>query len=126
MIEYVSKEMRVIFVSLIVAIFACSMIFGYVFVIDGSISDDESKAYTFAAVFAAVFIILNLLLLVVGYMIFKKAKRQRMMRSCTSCGTPINAGVASCPECAAVQPVPADENTYLEPKVKEDTVVKKK
>ncbi|MCL2786494.1 MAG: zinc ribbon domain-containing protein [Methanomassiliicoccaceae archaeon] len=122
MIEHVSKGMRALFVSLVAAIFICSAAFGYVFVVDGSVSDDESKAFTFAAVFAAVFIALNVTLLIVGYMIYRKAKQQRTMIRCPSCGTFTDPAATACPKCHTVRP---DESTYLEPKENDDIVVKK-
>ena len=124
MIEGVPKRMKIIFVSLVAAIFVFSVMFAYVFVIDGSVAEDDSKAFAYAAAFAAVFIILNAAMLLLGYIIFRRAKEQTMKR-CVSCDALIAQNAEACPECDAVQPLPMNEDTYLEPKERPSVIRKK-
>jgi predicted Zn-ribbon and HTH transcriptional regulator len=84
-----------------------------------SIADDESKAVTYAAIFAVVFIALNAFLLIVALRASRRAKEIARTKKCASCGSIIDRDAAACPECRSVQ---VDEDTYLEPKKKDDTV----
>jgi len=83
-------KIRVLFISLVVAIFACSMAFAYVFVIDGSATEGPD-ALMYATVFATVFIALNAVLLALAYTVLRRTKVHR-----------------------------ANENTYLDPKEKQN------
>jgi len=74
MIEDLSPKMKMTFVALIMGIFACSMVYAYIFVIDGSISDDESKAMMYGLIIAAAFVILSAALIVLGYLALRKDK----------------------------------------------------
>jgi len=74
MIEDIPQRMKMVFVALIMGIFACSMIYAYIFVIDGSILDDESKAMTYGLAIAAAFVILSVALVILGYLALRKAK----------------------------------------------------
>ena len=114
------SSLRILFVSLLIAIFALSVAFVYVFALDGSISDDESKAFTVTAIFAVMFILLNAIMLTVGYMILKKAKLRSAAR-CVSCNAIMDTNARTCPECNAAQP-----DTYLEPKERNERIIKKK
>jgi len=125
MIEGVPRRLKIIFMSLVAAIFICSAVFAFVFVIDGSVAEDESKAFTFALIFAVVFIALNAVMLITSYIIFRKAKEQTMKR-CVSCDTLIEANARACPKCSTVQPMTIDEDMYLEPKERSVEVKKKK
>ena len=77
MFNDIPVRIKAAFIGLITAIFICSMMFVYVFVIDGSVSDDESKAFVYAAIFAAVFIALNAILLSLAYVMVRRAKTYR-------------------------------------------------
>ena len=125
MIEGVPRRLKIIFMSLVAAIFICSVAFAFVFVIDGSMAEDESRAFTFALIFAVVFIALNAVMLLTGYMIFRKA-REQSMKKCVSCGTLIGANAKACSKCSTIQPISADDDMYLEPKERSVEVKKKK
>jgi predicted Na+-dependent transporter len=111
------------FIGLIVAVFICSVAFGLIFVT--GLADDESKAFTYAAVFAAVFVILNAALLALGYSVYRNMKRQRSALKCVSCGSPVDKGSKACPVCNAMQPAPTDD-VYLEPRPKDNEIRPKK
>ena len=117
-------RLRVVLAVLIASIFVCSVAFIYVFAIDGSM--DGSEAMNFAVMFAAVFIILNAVLLAFAYMVFRKAKAQGIVRRCILCGSVIDANARTCGKCNAIQPASLDENTYLGPKERSDEIIKKK
>jgi len=110
---------KILIVAIIASVFISSVIFAYIMFTDDSIADDESKALTYAAVFAAVLIILNVSLLIVALRASKRMKEASMTRKCASCGAVIDRAATECPECRSVQ---VNEDTYLEPKRKDNAV----
>ena len=96
MFNDIPMRIKGLFVSLIIAIFVCSMAFAYVFVIDGSAAGGPD-ALMYATIFAIVFIALNAVLLALAYVMLKRAKAHR-----------------------------ANENTYLDPKGTKDREIRPK
>jgi len=64
MIERVPMKVKILLVSLIMAIFICSAAFGYVFALGEPPADDVASTY--AMVFIIAFVSLSALLMVVG------------------------------------------------------------
>ena len=109
------NKAKPIFVSLASSIFLCSVLYFVVF--SSGVSDDD--AFTYAAVFAVVIIILNAVILTAGYLMFRKI---RCISKCASCGRSIAAGDKMCPKCGAMQPLSLDSSVYLEPQKQEKTI----
>jgi len=122
MISDYPPNTKLLIVSIITAVFVSSVIFAYMMFTDPSVSDDESKALMYAAVFAMILIALNLLLLAVALRASKKLKEALMTKKCASCGSVIGKEETECPNCHKIQ---VTEDTYLDPKRKENTVTPK-
>ena len=122
MFSDVPKRTKVLFISLAVSLFACSVIYAAVF-LSGAISEDE--AFMYAAIFAAAALSLNGGLLAIGYIMLRKTRSQFTRKKCVSCGRSIGINAKACPGCRAMQPPALDSSVYLEPHEREDTVTKK-
>ena len=119
MISDFPSNTKILIVSIITAVFVSSMVFAYIMFTDPSISGDESKALTYATVFAVLLIVLNVLLLVIALRASKKLKAAAATKKCASCGSVVGKDETECPNCHKIQ---VNDDTYLEPKRKESTV----
>gem|GEM_PF-1586087 len=116
MINDIPARTKWTIVCIVTAVFVSSAVFAYIMLTDASVTEDESKTLMYAAVFAAILIILNAALLVIGLRASRKA-RERTSEKCTSCGAVIDADATECPQCGALH---IRDDMYLEPKPRED------
>ena len=114
------------FIVLVISVFICSAAFGYVFVIDGSVTADESKALMYATVFIIILLALNMMLLAVGWSAYRKIKQGRGTVKCGMCGASADISAKACPKCRAILPPSIDGSMYLEPKEREEGIKPKK
>jgi ribosomal protein L32 len=111
-------KIKALAVALMIAVFISSVVFAYVMTTNDSISEDESKAFTYAVMFAAILIILNAVLLTIGLWALKRSKATS--RKCVSCGAAIGSE-STCSKCGTAA---AEDNIYLDPRDKgnDDTI----
>jgi uncharacterized membrane protein len=122
MISDLPKNTKYTIVAVITVIFVSSLVFAYV-MINSDYAADESAAFTYAAVFATVFICLNVLLLVIAIRTSRKMKRESLTKKCESCSSTMDRDETKCPQCNAIQ---VTDDTYLDPKTPNNEVVPKK
>ena len=109
------QRSKVLIATVAVALFLSTVIFALTMLNDETIWDDQSRLFTYMAVFFAIFLTLNILLVFVALKASKKVRTKIGTKKCTSCSSFIAADARSCPNCRTVQPT-ADENMYLSPK----------
>ena len=103
-------------IMIVTAVFMSSVLFAYLMA-TGDPTEEESTTY--AIVFAAILITLNVSLLVIGIWASRKLRK---VSKCASCGAVIK-NETVCPKCHTVQ---VDEDSYLEPKDEEKVIRPKK
>ncbi|MDR0791211.1 MAG: hypothetical protein LBE47_01590 [Methanomassiliicoccaceae archaeon] len=109
---------KLLFISITAAVFLSTAVFMSAMVTDPSVLDDGDRMLTYTMVFVAVFVSLNILLLVIGW---RETKRARALteKKCTSCRASMAPDVRVCPKCRAMQPLILNENVYMDPKGKD-------
>ncbi|MDR0778534.1 MAG: hypothetical protein LBE48_03745 [Methanomassiliicoccaceae archaeon] len=116
---------KILFVSIVAAIFIIAAAFVLLMVTDPSIIEDEDRMFTLVSAFVAVFVILNLILLFIGWRETRTAK-DVTAKNCVSCGTKIDQNAKVCTKCRAMQPLILNESVYLDPKVQNDRTIRPK
>jgi hypothetical protein len=94
-------------------------------VTDPSLIEDDERMFMHVGVFSAVFVILNLTLLLMGWQETRNASSVSL-KKCASCGTKIDQNAKICTKCRAMQPMTLSDSVYLDPKVQNDRTIRPK
>ncbi|MCL1904957.1 MAG: zinc ribbon domain-containing protein [Methanomassiliicoccaceae archaeon] len=117
-----SSNVKLITVTAATVLFAATMVFIYLLMTDESILADRSKTFVYAAAYIAVFVILNVLLLVTVFRSSRKLKMLASKKRCASCDALMDIDASFCPKCSAIQPDAVTEDVYMEPKGTDDKI----
>jgi hypothetical protein len=116
---------KIIFISIVAAVFIVTAVFILLMVTDPSLIEDDERMFMLVGVFSAVFVILNLILLMIGWRETRNAASVSL-KKCVSCGTKIDQDAKVCTKCRAMQPMKLGDSVYLDPKVRNDRTVNPK
>ncbi|MDR0791150.1 MAG: hypothetical protein LBE47_01255 [Methanomassiliicoccaceae archaeon] len=106
---------KVLFVSIVAAVFIVTAVFVSLIISDPSVIEDGDRMFMYVGVYAAVFAILNITLLMIAWR-ETRSTRSATAKKCVSCGTLMDQVAKVCPKCRAIQPLILNENIYLDPK----------
>jgi hypothetical protein len=123
MISEFPKNTKIMIIAVVTSVFVSSLAFAYIMVTNNYVTDDESIALKYAAIFAVILITLNALLLAIALRASRKMKKEALTKKCASCGLSIERDETKCPGCNAVQ---VSEDTYLDPREADSKVISKK
>ena len=102
-------KIKMLSVAIIAAVFISSLIFAYIMLTSDHL--DSSRVYTYAAIFAAVFIILNVSLLIIGVWALRRTKAAA---KCAACGSALDGG--TCPKCTPADAAAESKDNTIRPK----------